>query len=150
MLLHHDRGAFTPAAIQPVGPGGFRVNGLGFDAAGNGWVVGSRTVSEPFLARGLGGQWVEFLAVNEIDLRYEPREGSRARRIGGPPRTAEGVGGGILFGVCVVGETDAIAVGYKPEIDPDGYLGFDARVLQLIDRPFGEVDLRWPTRPDTR
>src|SRR5205085_7422703 len=98
------------------------INAIGFDAEGDGWLVGGREGGLPFVAGTTGGPWVETLAEIEHEAGF--------------------VGGGELFSVSVVGPGSAFAAGYLLEVDAKGLTEAEMLIYQLMVKPAGEIDSR--------
>jgi hypothetical protein len=124
-LFQDVSGTFSAVDIRRKTSGGYQIYAMSFDAEGHGWVAGGRSGYQPFLAGSAGGPWIEDIARVENEA----------------PGSAEIPGGGDLFGICVLGEETAIAVGYKQVIDVKGLLENELGMYELIPHPIGEVDL---------
>jgi hypothetical protein len=129
LIFRLVRGQFEALPIERLSGGWSRLQAIGFDVVGHGWVAGGRAPDDPYLAGNLSGRWVETSAEAEI-------EGET------PPPGEEEETGGELYAVDVFERFAGLAVGQAEESGPEGYVEYLPRILQLFPRPVGEIDLR--------
>jgi len=120
--LRHGEWEDVPIARRTSGE--FHFLGMGFDVEGNGWAVGGRASSGPFLAGYTPHGWAE--TPLEAEAEAHPDN--------------ETVSGGDLTGVVVDGELNAVSVGSALEVGPEGESEFQPRIFRLGFKRANEVD----------